>query len=146
MAEAVHAQIELEARPEEVWAILMDPTRLDDWVSAHRQVDALPELPLNEGDTFRQKLGLGPASFWVEWTVAEARAPEFALWTGTGPAGSTATVTYSLSANGGGTLFRYENDFDPPGGLMGQAAKRVATAAGGRREARRSLKRLSEMF
>lgn len=146
MAEAVHEQIELDATPEAIWDVLMDPTRLSDWVSAHRELGELPELPLVEGDSFRQKLGLGPASFWVEWEVLEATAPEFAHWRGSGPAGSTATVTYRLSGNGGTTTFRYENDFDPPGGVLGKAAKRVATAAGGRREARKSLKRLKKLF
>ena len=148
MAEGVHEQITLPASPEEVWALLMDPNCLGEWVSVHRRLDDdLPELPLTEGDSFRQKLGVGPAGFWVEWCVAEARAPELARWTGEGPGGSTAKVTYRLSPDGdGGTHFDYHNDFDPPGGLMGKAAKRAVNAAAGQREARRSMKRLRELF
>lgn len=147
MAEEVHETVTLPAAPDEVWALLMDPSCLGEWVTVHRRLDdELPELPLQEGDRFRQKLGVGPAGFWVEWCVAEVRAPELARWTGEGPGGSTATVTYRLSPDDSGTRFEYTNDFDPPGGLIGRAAKRAVNAAAGQREARRSMKRLRELF
>lgn len=150
MAEAVHETVVIEADRQAVWDVLMDPRKLDDWVSAHRKLgDELPELPLSEGDTFRQKLGLGPASFWVDWEVLETREPEFAHWRGSGPGSSSADVTYRLSpegSNGDATCFQYENDFDPPGGVMGRAAKKVVNATAGQREARKSLKRLRELF
>ena len=148
MAE-VRESIEIGAAPEAVWEVLMDPRRLDEWVSAHRDLDELPPLPLGEGDRFRQRLGVGPVSFWVEWEVVEAREPELARWRGSGPGGSSAEVTYRLSANGsdgGSTCFGYENDFDPPGGFAGRAAKRVVNATAGRREARKSMRRLKSLF
>lgn len=150
MAEAVKETIEIGAEPEAVWEVLMDPNRLGEWVSAHRKVEELPSLPLSEGDRFRQKLGIGPVSFWVEWEVLEARQPEFARWRGSGPGGSTADVSYRLSPNGDGsggeTCFEYENDFDPPGGVAGKAAKRVVNAAAGKREARKSMRKLKALF
>ena len=72
-ADAVRESKTFDATPEEVWAILMDPHRLDEWVSAHRKLDDLPELPLTQGNTFRQRLGVGPVGFWVEWEIVEAR-------------------------------------------------------------------------
>jgi uncharacterized protein YndB with AHSA1/START domain len=148
MAEGVRETITIPADPDEVWELLMDPRCLGEWVSVHRKLgDEMPDLPLDAGDRFKQKLGVGPVGFWVEWCVAEARAPELARWTGEGPGGSTAKVTYRLSRNGdGGTRFEYENDFDPPGGLMGKAAKRAVNAAAGHREAQRSMKRLRAVF
>jgi uncharacterized protein YndB with AHSA1/START domain len=147
MAEGVRETITLPAAPDEVWELLMDPGCLGEWVSVHRKLgDETPELPLGEGDRFKQKLGVGPVGFWVEWCIAEARAPELARWTGEGPGGSTAKVTYRLSGEDGGTRFEYENDFDPPGGLMGRAAKRAVNAAAGHHEARRSMKRLRKLF
>ena len=117
MAEAVHEKVSIEAEREAIWEVLMDPKRLGEWVSAHRKLDELPSLPLGKGDRFRQKLGLGPVSFWVEWEILEAKTPELARWRGKGPGGSSADVTYRLERNGDGeTHFEYENDFDPPGG------------------------------
>lgn len=147
MAETVRESVTMDATPQELWEVLMDPRRLQEWVSAHRELGELPELPLTEGDSFKQKLGLGPASFWVEWDVVEARAPEFARWRGSGPGGSTAEVTYRLEAeDGSGVRFDYENDFDPPGGVIGRAAKKVVNAAAGQREARKSLRKLEALF
>lgn len=151
MAETVRESVTIAAGPEGVWEVLMDPRRLGEWVSAHRELDELPELPLSEGDRFRQKLGLGPISFWVEWEVLEARQPEFARWRGSGPGGSSADVTYRLEPNGADDdaeeiCFHYENDFDPPGGMVGRAAKKVVNAAAGQREARKSMKKLKGLF
>ncbi len=147
MAESVKETCEIAAKPEQVWEVLMDPTRLGEWVSAHRKVEDLPQLPLGEGDSFRQRLGVGPVGFWVQWEVVEAKAPELARWHGSGPGGSTAKVSYRLSENGnGGTRFDYENDFDPPGGILGQAAKRAVNAAAGHREARKSLRAFKQLF
>lgn len=143
---SVRETIELEAAPERVWELLMDPRRLGEWVSAHRKLDELPRLPLESGDRFRQKLGIGPVSFWVEWSVVEARAPELARWRGDGPGNSRAVVTYRLTAAGDGTRFEYENDYEPPGGRLGHAAKRVVNAAAGHREARKSLRRLAAVL
>jgi uncharacterized protein YndB with AHSA1/START domain len=146
MAESVHETCEIDAPPQAVWDVLMDPGRLGEWVSAHRKVEDVPELPLKAGDTFRQRLGVGPAGFWVEWEIEQADGPELARWVGKGPGGSTAKVVYKLSPKGDGTEFSYENDFDPPGGMLGKAAKKTVTSAIGHREARKSLKSLAALF
>lgn len=147
MPEEVRESVRLDATPEEVWELLMDPNRLGEWVSTHRSIEEPPEeLPLETGSRFRQKLGVGPVRFSVEWEVVEAKAPELARWRGSGPGGSTARVTYRLTQEDGATRFDYINDYDLPGGLAGRAAKKAVSAAGGRREARKSLKALVEQF
>ena len=60
MSEQVHETSEIDAPPAEVWAVLMDPGRLGEWVSAHRKLEQVPAVPLTTGDTFRQRLGIGP--------------------------------------------------------------------------------------
>ena len=147
-SDAVRESAEFEASPAEVWEVLMDPHRLDEWVSAHRKLDDLPELPLGMGDRFRQRLGVGPVGFWVEWEVVEAEEPNLARWRGSGPGGSSADVTYRLEELDGGerTRFDYENDFTPPGGLLGRTAKKAVNAAAGHREARKSLRALGSLF
>lgn len=146
-ADAVRVTAEFDAPPERVWEVLMDPHRLDDWVSAHRKLGDLPELPLDEGDRFRQRLGVGPVGFWVEWEVVEAEEPRLARWRGSGPGGSSADVTYELTAiDGDRTRFDYTNDFTPPGGVLGRTAKKAVNAAAGQREARKSMRALGALF
>lgn len=148
MADSVRESISLPADRGAVWDLIMDPGRLADWVDAHRQIEDVPALPLAVGSRFRQQLGFGPVSFWVDWEVMEARRPELARWQGTGPGGSAARIVYRLSVDGDetATRFDYENAFDPPGGFVGAAATRVVNAAAGQREARKSMQRLRGLF
>jgi uncharacterized protein YndB with AHSA1/START domain len=147
VADEVRESKTFDAPPEEVWEILMDPHRLDEWVSAHRKLKDVPDVPLGQGDKFRQRLGVGPVGFWVEWEIVEADAPNLARWKGSGPGGSVAEVTYALSeADGGKTRFDYTNDFSPPGGILGRTAKKAVNAAAGQREARKSLEALAKLF
>jgi carbon monoxide dehydrogenase subunit G len=149
VADSVRESISLPADLGTVWDLIMDPGRLADWVDAHRQIEDVPDLPLEVGSRFRQQLGFGPVSFWVDWKVVEARRPELARWQGTGPGGSAAKIIYRLSVGDDGessTRFDYENAFDPPGGFVGAAATRVVNAAAGQREARKSMQRLRALF
>lgn len=146
MAEAVKETAEIPATPEDVYDLLMDPNQLGTWVSAHRDVKDVGELPLKAGDTFKQKLGVGPISFKVTWEVTEADRPNYARWQGKGPGGSAAEVIYELSADGEGTRFDYTNEYELPGGFVGKAAKGAVSSAAGSREARKSLERLKQHF
>jgi carbon monoxide dehydrogenase subunit G len=139
----VTASIDIAAPPERVWEVAMDPTRLGDWVTIHRDVEDVSDRPLRDGSTLRQKLCLRGVNFHVRWTVAEAREPVEAVWDGRGPARSKAHTSYRLRANGeGGTRFDYENEFKPPLGPLGAAASRALVGGVPQREANATLRRL----
>ena len=143
----VTASIEIDAPPEKVWDVLMDPERLGDWVTIHRQVDRVSDRPLKDGSTLRQELCLRHVNFHVRWTVEEARPCELAVWDGKGPARSKAHSVYRLSPNdNGGTRFDYENEFALPGGAFGKVAGGLLSAAPGGREARRTLEKLRTLL
>ena len=112
----------------------MDPARLGDWVSAHRDVD-WDGGELAEGDSFTQTLRLGGAKTKIEWTVVELDEPKRAVWTGRGPVKSEASVVYSLDeSKGGRTTFDYTNSFELPGGAGGAPGRprRVGVEGEGR--------------
>ncbi len=145
MSEVV-TSIEIAAPPEAVWEVVMDPDRLADWVTIHREVEEVSDHPLRDGSTLRQRLCLRGVNFHVRWTVAEARRPELAEWEGRGPARSRAHISYRLSANGdGGTRFDYENEFKAPLGPLGAAASRALVGGLPQREAHATLGRLKEL-
>ncbi len=123
----------------------MDPARLGEWVSAHRDVD-WEGGALKQGDSFRQTLRLGGVNTKIEWTVDELDEPRRAVWTGSGPARSVAHVVYELAERGGVTTFDYTNSFELPGGAAGRLAGRVASASKGKREAEKSLDALKELL
>ena len=143
----VRASIDIDAPPEQVYDFMLDPARLDEWVTIHRRVNSRDAGPPREGYEMDQTLCLRGANFKVHWTLTEADRPERATWEGRGPAHSYARTSYVLAAGGnGGTKFAYENEFKAPGGLIGAAASRMLIGGVPEREAHRSLERLKALL
>jgi acetyl-CoA C-acetyltransferase len=140
----ITTDIKIDASPESVWAVLMDPNRLGDWVTIQCAVSDVPEGELHQGDSFRQTLSLAGAKFDVRWTVSQVDRPRFAEWTASGPRGSSAVVRYELDQDGDGTEFRYRNEFELPGGGAGRLAGRLSSRVAGR-AMQSSLKRLRKV-
>jgi carbon monoxide dehydrogenase subunit G len=145
MSPCVRETIDIDATPEEVWDVVMDPARLGDWVSAHRKVTGAPETPLDPGDSFDQVLNVAGKSFEVEWKLLESDRAKQAVWEAEGPRKTHADVRYELKPQNGGTRFDYVNDFSLPGGPL----KAVANGISGRPAklaARKSLKQLKKLL
>ncbi len=142
----VQVEIEIAAPVDTVWKTIMDPARLKDWVTIHRSVEHASE-PLEKGSTMDQVLQMRGVSFKVHWTLGDLSAPNMAQWDGRGPARSRASIRYELSPLGDDrTLFKYSNEFTPPGGMLGNVASRVIVGAASEREANGSLKRLQTLL
>ena len=142
----VTASIEIDAPPEDVYDLVLDPARLDEWVTIHRRVNSRDAGKPHEGYEMNQTLCLRGANFKVKWKLTEADRPERATWEGRGPAHSYARTSYRLSPNGHGTHFEYENEFTAPGGFIGKAASRALMGGVPQREATRSLAALKRMI
>src|SRR3954449_12116111 len=142
----VRSAIDIHAPPEEVYELVLDPSRLDEWVTIHRRINHADDGPPATGFQMDQTLCLRGRNFKVHWTLTEAERPDHATWEGRGPARSYARTTYRLTPNGDGTRFEYENEFKPPGGMIGAAASRVIVGGVPQREANRSLQRLKALL
>jgi uncharacterized protein YndB with AHSA1/START domain len=142
----VRAEVELAAPPERVWTIVMDPYRLERWVTTHSDLGDGAPRQLEAGSSFDQELKLGGRRFKVAWTVTDCDRPRSVSWSGEGPAGSRAHVRYTLEAlDGERTRFGYENEFELPGGPLGRLAGRAVGDRVARREAERSLASLKAL-
>ncbi|MEX1141209.1 MAG: SRPBCC family protein [Thermoleophilaceae bacterium] len=133
--------IDLTATPEQVYAVIMDPARLEDWVTIHEALEDAPEGPLEHGSELTQRLHIAGRGFTVRWRVVENEPARRVVWEGRGPMRSSAGVTYELEPRNGGTRFTYTNEFSLPGGPLARIAGPVikrATAG----ESDRSLARL----
>lgn len=141
----VEKRIDIEAPPADIYAVLMDPRRLEDWVSIHENLLEAPDGSLSQGDRLTQRLKVAGQKFTVEWIVTRDEPSSFVEWLGTGPLGTEARCVYDLDPEGDGTCFSYLNEFQLPGGIAGRVAgKAVAGAAG--RETQRSLERLKRLL
>ena len=146
MADVVSQSIEIEAPIEEVWALVMDPDRLGEWVSIHDSVSDVPKGDLKKGSRFKQAMKLKKVPLKVRWEVVECDAPRQAKWQGEAAAGAKAQIVYELSEQDGVTTFNYENQFELPAGKVGKLAGKAFNAMSGDREAKKSLKRLKELI
>jgi uncharacterized protein YndB with AHSA1/START domain len=138
----VQVQIQIAAAPQIVWDTVMDPSKLNEWVTIHRSVKLRSEDPTREGARMDQVLHIFGVSFKVHWTLEHVSPPREAEWHGSGPALSKALIRYRLKAIPEGTLFDYVNEFHTPGGPLGNAASRMVVGQLPEREARESLTRL----
>ncbi len=141
----VERSIEIAAPPDVVYDVVMDPARLNEWVTVHKELLQSPDGVLEEGDELAQKLKVAGRGFKVKWTVAKAERPRDVEWEGRGPMGTKARVSYDLEPRGDGTCFNYVNEYELPGGALGKlGAKAVARTAG--KEADRTLVRLKGLL
>jgi carbon monoxide dehydrogenase subunit G len=143
----VERDITIDASPEDVWSLLMDPQRMAEWVSIHQKLKNAPDGLLEEGDKLTQCLRLMHKNFDVDWKVEEARRPKRAIWEGRGPLRSKASVVYELAPDGnGGTRFHYMNEFKAPMGPLGSFFADRAFQRTSEREADKTLDNLKSLL
>jgi carbon monoxide dehydrogenase subunit G len=136
----VTSSIQIDAPPQEVWNVVMDPRRLSEWVTIHRG------LGEHGREHMEQTLCLRGVNFHVSWELAESDEPRVAVWEGRGPARSRAHTAYRLAPSNGGTRFDYENEFKAPFGPLGAVASRALVGGVPVREATASLQRLKALL
>lgn len=142
----VRASIQIAASPQDVWKTVMDPRRLGDWVTIHRDLRHSDEGAARVGFEMDQRIHLRGVSMDIHWRLIECEADRRAVWEGHGPARSRARTEYTLSAGDGGTRFDYANDFHVPGGPIGALASRALVGGIPEREAQRTLERLRALL
>lgn len=138
----VTASIHIDARPQEVWQLVMDPRRLGDWVTIHRGLGRADTGPARIGYRMDQHIHLRGVSLDVHWTLVECEPGVHAVWEGRGPARSRAHTEYVLRPERGGTRFDYRNEFRTPLGPIGAIVSRALVGGIPKREAERTLERL----
>ena len=111
----VTTDIEIDAPIERVWETIMDPKRLGDWVTIHRDLGKVSDEPLVQGSTMEQVLHMRGFSFHVHWKLVDVSEPNTAEWEGRGPAHSTALIRYELAnSRTAGRAFTTRTSFRRP--------------------------------
>ena len=141
----VERTVEIAAGPREVYDVVMDPSRLEDWVTIHQRLEGPAPERLERGSHLTQCLKLAGRRFKVRWHVVENEPCRRVVWEGRGPVASRARVEYLFAENGRGTRFSYMNEYDLPGGPLGRfAGKAVGRVT--ERELDGSLARLKKLL
>jgi len=140
----VERTVELKASPKEVYDLVMDPARLEDWVTIHHHLESAPPGQLEKGDQIHQCMKLAGRKFKVRWTVVENDPCVHVVWEGKGPVFSHARVIYRFEPNADGTRFSYTNEYDLPGGAFGRFAGRAVSRVT-TKEVEGTLQRLKDL-
>jgi uncharacterized membrane protein len=138
----VSVSTKIDAPREDVWALVMDPRRLSDWVTIHRHLVYADGGAPRVGYRMDQQIHLRGVTLEVHWKLVECDPCARAVWEGRGPARSRAHTEYVLSGRNGATQFDYRNEFRPPLGPVGAIVSRALVGGIPEREANRSLQRL----
>ena len=138
----VTASIHIDAPPERVWDMVMDPAELERWVTIHRRLVRADRGEPHVGFTMDQQIHLRGVTIEVHWKLIRCESCKQAVWEGRGPARSRARIDYLLTAEDGGTRFDYRNDFHAPLGPVGRVVSRALVGGIPQREAQRTLERL----
>ena len=137
--------IDIDAPPERVWALVMDPDRLEEWVTIHRGCGHDDGAPRG----LRDGADAAPARGELQGALGARRlrqVPHHAEWHGRGPARSHAETEYRLTPTvDGGTRFDYRNVFTAPLGPLGAGGQPRAGGGLPRREADASLRKLKKL-
>jgi carbon monoxide dehydrogenase subunit G len=123
----VERTVEIAASPGEVYDVVMDPSRLEDWVTIHHHLEGSAPDRLERGSSLTQCLKLAGRKFKVRWNVVENEPCKHVVWEGKGPVASHARVEYRFAENAGGTRFSYVNQYDLPGGPLGRFAGKAVS-------------------
>lgn len=144
----VDASVHIDAPPEKVWAVVMDPNRLAEWVTIHRHLRHADEGQPRVGYQMEQQVHLRGVSLDVHWELVACEPNSRAVWEGKGPARSHARTEYVLlpEHQGSCTRFRYHNEFHAPLGPIGALASRALVGGIPEREAHRTLQLLTELM
>ena len=118
----VERKIDIAASPEELYEVVMNPQKLEDWVTIHQFLESAPDGQLKKGSKLSQCLKLAGQKFKVHWTVVENERAKHVVWEGKGPMRSKAKVIYDFEEDGAATHFSYVNEYDLPGGPLGKMA------------------------
>jgi carbon monoxide dehydrogenase subunit G len=140
----VERTVEIAAPPERVYEVVMDPARLQDWVTIHHHLEDAPNGQLKQGSKLTQCLKIAGTKFRVRWTVVENEPYRRVVWEGRGPVGSRAHIEYGFSTNDGTTAFSYVNKYEVPGGPLGRIAGRTIARVS-QKELDGSLQRLKSL-
>jgi carbon monoxide dehydrogenase subunit G len=140
----VERTVEIAAPPQRVYDVVMDPARLEEWVTIHHHLEDAPNGRLKKGSKLTQSLKLAGKKFKVRWTVVENDPCVRVVWEGRGPVASHARVVYAFEGNGDGTAFSYLNEYDLPGGALGRMATRAVSRVT-QKELEGSLQRLKSL-
>jgi uncharacterized protein YndB with AHSA1/START domain len=141
----IERTINIDATPEEVFAILTDLDRLPEWSTITVATHDAPEDHLQVGATFRQTLRVLGRNVDCDWRVTEVDRPRKVAYDATAPGGGQLRMAQQVHEDGTGSRVELDLDYELPGGFLGDAANWAFVERRNEREAEHSLHNLKDL-
>jgi uncharacterized membrane protein len=126
----VRTAVEVDASPENVWAVVTDPANLPHWDRHIESVEAVPEAGLSPGATYVVVVRLIRVRARVKAEVLEWSPPSHARIRLSGAVDAIVDTAVEPLPNGR-SLLRHEIDYRFKGGAFGRLAARSLRVVGG---------------
>jgi uncharacterized protein YndB with AHSA1/START domain len=117
-----------KAGPEQIWQVLVDPSRTPEWNAMHQGFTGDVPATLTEGAQYKQKVKLMGMPADMAWKVVTADGSTLEQ-AGDGPMGVKAKNRFHLEPAEGGTQITYDMEFLGPA-LNGPMAAMLEKQAG----------------
>jgi uncharacterized protein YndB with AHSA1/START domain len=98
---SVSVSLEVSAPAEQVWQVLVDPSRYDRWLDLHQGFVGTPPSAFTPGTEFGQRVRVLGMPADVRWTVDEVAEPTRVALSGTGPMGIGLQAGYGVEPGAG---------------------------------------------
>jgi carbon monoxide dehydrogenase subunit G len=136
------ASKEIAATPDEVWAVISDPRRNEDWNTMHTSWKDEPPTGLTQGAQFTEVLTIMGMANTITFTTDAYDAPTSLTISGVGMAGAKVSMTLSVEPSGKGSLTTLDSEFvsQMMVGAIGKAIERAS-----KQELAASLDKLSAL-
>lgn len=132
----------IESTPTQVFADLRDLDRLAELSEITVEVRNGPGRLIETGDRFDQIVKVAGIEFDTEWEVTEIVADSLVRVEGRSKSNGRASMTERVSAVGDSCRVELDVEYDPPFGLLGEIADKVAFEKRHEDEAEQILGRL----
>lgn len=138
----IEATRELNASPDDIWAIISDPQTWDQWFTVHDRWLDEPPATLTPGARLTAKIVMLNMANKIEWTVKAVDAPNSLALGGSGMAGVKADFTFDIKPTAAGAMFTVCGDFE---GALVKGALAKAVEKDGLRQLGKTLGQLEAL-
>lgn len=142
---SIEREVVVSCPPDRVFALLSDIERLPDLAEMTVAVRNGPGRPIQAGDRFEQVIKVVGIEFDTDWEVTEVVSGSLIRVEGRSKSNGRASLTQHISPEGEGSRIKFNVDYDPPLGLLGEIADKVLFERRHEEEAEHILGRIKEL-
>src|SRR4051794_2141356 len=126
---SVTVTADIDATPEQVWAVLANPSTWGDWVEIHQGFAGEAPAQFVPGGAFVQRVRVLNMPADVRWTVVGLQEPVRLELEGAGPMGIRLLARYGVQTRGSGSTVTAHMEVKGAAGVVGRRPRR---SGGGR--------------